>query len=369
MYYVNTNTVHDIAIIFQYMYLLIKLLAQGNKMALCVAIFLMTGFGFVHGQVPVQSNMKTFSYAIKDGVLPGNTEKTLYQYKTGSGVITEQWFTGPAMNSDTRVRIYIDGESTASLDFQLYLAHGIGYNDTIENKYVPWGTNRMSHAASGGGLYNTYRIPYLKSFRVTVNNPKGGVFFYIIRGVENYPLVVGDLLLPSNTRLRLYKNVNVLLKPLEYITLASVNNSAGAIFQVTLAANSSDFTYLEACMRVKIDGGDVMYLSSGTEDFFLSAYYFNAGVFHMDNSGLTSFEGKGTLSAYKFFENDPVLFTKSVELIWRCGEVVRSAYGCPYDFFPPGQEPFTSTEKAPPKKEQYADTTVTTYTWVYEWSY
>ena len=40
----------------------------------------------------------------------------------------------------------------------------------------------------------------------------------------------------------------------------------------------------------------------------------------MDNSGLTSKTGKGQMSAFKFFENDPLLFSKSVQLIWGCGE-------------------------------------------------
>lgn len=47
------------------------------------------------GYVPVNANMRSFSYAIKDGSLKANVEKTLYARSTGEpGVITEQWFTG-----------------------------------------------------------------------------------------------------------------------------------------------------------------------------------------------------------------------------------------------------------------------------------
>jgi len=47
-------------------------------------------------------------------------------------------------------------------------------------------------------------------------------------------------------------------------------------------------------MRAKIDGAaNITWLSSGTEDFFLSAYYFDAGVYHTENSGLTYSNGKG----------------------------------------------------------------------------
>ena len=316
--------------------------------------------------VPVQADMKSFSSAIKDGEIIGGQEKVMYEHETGPGVVTEQWFTGTnVMDQDARIRIYIDGESVASLDFQLYLAHGIGFNNTFEDKYVPWGTKLFAHTASGGGLYNTFRIPFLKSFSVTFTHPKGGQFFYIVRGVENYPLVLGDLLLPKTSRLRLYKQTNVLLKPLEFITLAKVENSAGAVFMVTLAASSSDYNYLEACMRVVIDGGDTMFLSSGTEDFFLSAYYFNKGVHHYENAGLTSEEGTGTMSAYKFFERDPLLFTKSLELTWRCGETVGVEGGCPDDF--PGPSGSGNKKKYHFRNIQLAETLVTTYTWVYEW--
>ena len=276
------------------------------------------------------------------------------------------FYTGAnVMDEDMRIRIYIDGENEASLDFHLLLAHGVGFTEALEAQYTPWGIKRMAHSAADGGLYNTYRIPFSKSFNVTATHPEGGSYFYIIRGVENMPLIVGGLTLPANTRLHLYKNVNVKLAPLEFINLASTSNTAGMLFQVTLAAVSTDFNYLEACMRAIIDGADnVTWLSSGTEDFFLSAYYFNRGVFHHENSGLTFKSNPGTMSAYKFFENDPILFTKSFQLMWRCGETEDGPVGCPSDWPPPGQTEFHGgfTPKL-------ADTVVTTYTWVYEYTF
>ena len=151
-------------------------------------------------------------------------------------------------------------------------------------------------------------------------------------------MVVGDLLLPKTAKLKLYKNVNVLLKPLEFLTLASVSNVAGLISQVTIAANSTDYNYLEACLRVIVDGGDTNFLSSGTEDFFLSAYYFNKGIYHMDNSGLTSKTGKGQMSAFKFFENDPLLLgaaTGSPYIVFICRlRCTASCYGKIYIYIP-----------------------------------
>jgi hypothetical protein len=304
--------------------------------------------------------MKSFSSAIKAGILVANEEKILYERASGPGVVTEQWFTGEGvMDQDARIRVYIDGEINASLDFMLFLAHGIGVGESSEAKNVPWSSRLMSHVADGGGLYNTIRIPFLKSLKITVSRTHSllKIIYYIVRGVENYPLVLGDLLLPPNTKLHLYKNENVLLNPLQFLSLAQVNNSAGALFMVTMATNSSNYLYLEACMRAVVDS-EQMFLSSGTEDFFLSAYYFNTGIYHTNDAGLTAKDNRGFVSMYKFFERDPILFTKSFELKWRCGETIDDKNGCP-SVFPPNHEGHNA--------DKLNETIVTTYTWVYEW--
>ena len=367
--------------------------------------------------VQVTKKMKSFSSAIKNGYIFSNEEKVLYEHDTGEpGVITEQWFTGAVMNRHARIRIYIDGEVDASLDFNLFIAHGLGFPESDDLKNIPWGTRRIAHTADGG-IYNTFRIPFSKSFRVTATTQSSGYMWYIIRGVENYPVVLGDLVLPSHTRLRLYKNENFPLKPLDFMNLAYVKSSAGALFMVTLVAESSNLVFLEGCFRAYIDGSNrTTWLSSGTEDFFLSAFYFDKGLYHLSNAGLT-YKSNVSIAAYKFFENDPVLFTKSFELWWRCSDkdISGDKYGCPNswpDTTPPRSEHFfkdyaamkdklyrrevllnkeelykrlqffdkelSSTEEVQLKykiaKEgvqgyllSMEPTTVTTYTWVYEW--
>jgi D-arabinan exo alpha-(1,3)/(1,5)-arabinofuranosidase (non-reducing end) len=100
-----------------------------------------------------------------------------------------------------------------------------------------------------------------------------------------------------------------------------------------------------------------------SEDFFLSAFYFDAGDYQFENSGLTYRDDIGTMSAYKFFENDPVLFTKEFSLVWRCGE--DSA--CPTKFPPP--KPAATTHTFSPNGELLANTLISTYVWVYTWTY
>lgn len=58
-------------------------------------VFLVFLVGLARSAVPVSSDMRTFSSAIKGGKISANVEKLLYEHNTGQpGVITEQWFTG-----------------------------------------------------------------------------------------------------------------------------------------------------------------------------------------------------------------------------------------------------------------------------------
>lgn len=58
-------------------------------------VFLVFLVGIARSAVPVSSDMRTFSSAIKGGQISANMEKLMYEHNTGEpGVITEQWFTG-----------------------------------------------------------------------------------------------------------------------------------------------------------------------------------------------------------------------------------------------------------------------------------
>ena len=73
----------------------------------------------------------------------------------------------------------------------------------------------------------------------------------------------------------------------------------------------------------------------------------------MANSGLTNKAAPGNMTAYKMFENDPLLFGESLSLKWRCGEDAQ----CP-NAFPANQStPYQPSDPSP--------THVTTYTWAY----
>ena len=334
--------------------------------------------------VPLSSNSHSFTSAIKNGQITANIEQVLFESNYGQqGVLTEQWSGGGAFyDESTIISIYIDNETIASIEYNLLLGHGMGFTSKNETNTInnngPFGTKYISHEASNGGLSHRYLIPFTKHIRITAKTMKNGTFWYWIHGIYDFPVILTpfNIEMPINTKLILYKQVNIKLTSLEYLTMANVTNKSGILFGFTIAANSSDFTYLEACLRIKIDDDDDSYqfLSSGTEDVFLSSYYFDSGVYHSDESGLTFKSNPGIMSAYKFFDHDPMIFQNSMQLVWRCGEVSDNDpnVGCPTSFGNKLNDSNSNSNnknknKGKTNRLKYSDTVVTTYTWVYQY--
>ena len=116
---------------------------------------------------------------------------------------------------------------------------------------------------------------------------------------------------------------------------------------VIVDIGSENLNFLEAIVRAYIDGADEpLLLSSGTENYFLGTYYFNRGMYHHPEAGLTHIDRKAnTFSAYRFHEEDPIVFQKSLRFVWRNGEACEDG------------RPFGDPKPS----------TFTSYVWVYEW--
>ena len=303
------------------------------------------------------TQLKTFGTMGKEvKPLSVGQEAELFRYE-GRGCLTHMWFGGGWKGCEkTRLRIYVDGEQQAAIDMELYLGHGIGFGD----EFAPWGIARIGKTGTGANVYNTYRIPFGKSVRVTAQlGPDASghpLFWWIIRGTENLPVTLGGVRLPDTARLKLHKLENHTAKPLEEFALCEVPGD-GALYQVTMAAKGlrklpdekqrwKDLSYMEACMRAYIGGAkEPLMLSSGLEDYFLGTYYFNKGRYATPVAGLTHFDkDQNEFSAYRFHEDDPVFFQKGLRLTCRCGEKI-------------GDKVFHDPPEA----------IYTTYVWAYEW--
>jgi hypothetical protein len=324
-----------------------------SRVWLCGMALMALLIGQIQAQAAPLNGLKTFGTMGKEvRPLKKGQEAELFRH-TGKGCLTHMWFGGSFKGIQyTDIKVYVDGEQTASINMELFLGHGIGFGDT----FAPWGTERMGNTGGDSGLYNTYKIPFGKSVVVTAQladdaagNP---LFWWIIRGTENLPLNVAGVTLPEDARLKLYKLENYEAEVLEEFPLCDVEG-AGLLYLVTMQAKGlrksgswKDLSYMESCIRAYFNQGkDMLYLSSGLEDYFLGTYYFKAGKYANKLAGLTHInKEENEFSGYRLHEDDPVFFQNGLRLTNRCGEKM-------------GDKVFHD----PPR------TRYTTYVWLYQW--
>ena len=301
------------------------------------------------------NTLKTFSASGKGGdVLQAGKETELLSH-TGHGCLTYMFF---AMDERVRVRVYVDGEAHPSIDMALDLGHGYAFGGSP----APFGSPKMGRY---GAQFNTYRIPYGSSVRVTLF-PMTNVFdagtgkkgWWTIRGTDNLPAIVGGMRLPDNARLRLYTLEPYDAKPLEEFNMCDVQG-AGMLYLVVIAAQSqrkvtgswTDLSYMEGDIRAYIDGAKVPeFLSSGLEDYFLGSGYFHQNqLYYGAVAGLTYInKAEGAFSAYRFHDDDPVFFQHGFRLTCRDGETY--------------QQTSNGWKIGDPPPTEYR-----TYVWLYRW--
>lgn len=305
--------------------------------------------GSDHSLSPTNSSLKTFTQVGKEErPFASRPEGVLADY-AGSGYLDHMWFGGDFANyAKLKIRVYVDREVNPSIEMELGMGVGVGFADPA----APWGTKFSGITGAPSGIFCNYRIPFGSHVKVTAQLPDGvaadTVFWWIVRGVEGVPLNISGLLLPDRARLRLIRNIDLSVEPLHEFDLCRVAGD-GMVFQVTMAARSTNFEYLEGQMRAYIGNAkEPQYLSSGLEDYFLGTYYFNRGLYHLPQGGLThKSDQDSSFSGYRFHDSDPIFFSSGIRLTCRCGE--KS-----------GDKIFGPTGK--PQRATYS-----TYTWLYQW--
>ena len=359
--------------------------------------------------VVLRPSMHSFGNALKAFSVKAAHEQLLFNFSsepepgnTAPHVITEQWFSlfgsGPTrFNNDARIRIYVDSELSPSLDFQLFFAHTVGVQNCVDNvcsdPRVPWASSEVQHMAHAGALKNRYRIPFARSIKITATMPTDGVVYYYCRGMTHLPVMVGDLQLPDAARLKLHTNWNVSVPPLEHLDLLPPRvNSSGLLYATIWSAQSEFIGFMEGCVRATPDRQPTIFLSSGTEDYFESANFFNAGqpvdaapgaipwpnktmmeqrniftsagAVSSPESGVGFLSGANptnySMSAYKFHISDPIVWWKSFNL-------TASNYdGGGEDPALGGMGCRGAAEGTKPLR-QSRPVAMWTYTWTYEW--
>ena len=355
---------------------------------------------------PVRASpaQRGFGHAIKNGLLPAfPAELEVFAHACAAApcVVTQLVLPSvyphgtDAMDWEgARLRLYVDGEAAASVDVLLRELACVGRLGAVGRAAPrdgsPFGHTLFGKGARTGGVWSTVRVPFAASLRVTLTNAasaaKFGRFWLIIRGVEALPVTLGgELTLPDQARLVLARTSAAALAPLQLLTLATApSDSAGALLIAFVDAFSAgDFNFLEGCFRWwpaagggggNATRGPPQFLSSGTEDLFLSASYFDEGMYNGPQAGLT-FLGNGSAGAgggsaaamYKTFDRDLVLWSGGMQLAWRNFEAAAGA-GCPC----PSAWPWTpqeceATHPHPHPSSGVGSITVDALVWSYAW--
>ena len=303
-----------------------------------------------------------------------STEQTFFTYTLSSpnsthGTLTHFWSTGdPSPLIDSAIfSYYLDDDlfpSSPSITFTSSMLTGTGFDDQA----TPWGHRWFGKGAAGAGWYNNFRVPFQRSIRVTGRLAEGGVgagatLWMIVRGTENLPISVGGVTLPTTARL-VQSRVIGTFPPLAFVPVLDVASGSGVLFSHTLAVNSTNINFLEGCYHSFTPHSQPwpgLTISTGTEDYFDSAFYFNAGPFRQENAGLTHFfdnsssGGQVRVSAYRNHDVDPIWFQGGFRLLWRVGDVSDEAgHKCTLE---KGGSPVGSPQAS----------YVNAYTWAYVW--
>jgi hypothetical protein len=136
----------------------------------------------------------------------------------------------------------------------------------------------------------------------------------------------------------------------------------GLLLSHTLSVTSGNLNFLEGCYHAYPQYNQQfpgVIVSTGTEDYFDSAFYFNAGQFHFEVSGYTHLKKTSNdsveWSAYRMHDLDPIFFTNGFRFMWRNGDVVdHHDFKCLVD--QGGRVVGSPTQS-----------NVTSYAWVYTW--
>jgi hypothetical protein len=215
-------------------------------------------------------------------------------------------------------------------------------------------------------ILNFSRIPFQKSIRVTGKLPSTSIdgkhIWIIVRGTENLPTSFQGFQLPPNAHLILQNIESQTYAPLAWVRVADVPTGQGLLLSHTLAISSGNLFFIEGCYHAYTPYNQSfpgLIASTGTEDYYDSAFTFNGGEFRFEVSGYTHFqqlENAGVqLSAYRMHDLDPIFFKNGFRVEWRNGDVLDDrSFKCILD---QGGHVVGSPTQS----------NITSYAWVYIW--
>lgn len=264
--------------------------------------------------------------------------------QTGSGYVSFQWFTGTfgALGDGAEmvlIRFYIDGESTPSVTLFPYELAGTpslaSYNTSKSSNVRTWSADLWGRNSQTSWI-NSFPVPFGTSLRLTLQHVgtagARATVYYQAHGLIGASASFGRLPLPSSARLVLQRN-DLLLPRLAYLPLSNFSTGGGLLAAVSIAFVAPNLNTLEGCVHQYATAATpypgVLH-STGTEDEFISSYYYDLGPFQSKSAGLFYKQSAGpnvTIAMWRSYQDDPVIWSAGGAFVWRNGDTSDPATG------------------------------------------
>lgn len=242
------------------------------------------------------------------------------------GMIVSMWMTISATDRrflrNVVLRAWWDGENEPSVEAPLGDFFLQGHRAFSTQPSLAGNAHPLPLGLSSGGLYSYLPMPFKKA-RIEVENfgaEEVSSFYYIIG-------YYSDIEVEGMGRFHAVWRREKETRPGEaYIVLRArgTGHYVGTyLFMRSLSLKRpiiGGLGFLEGNVTIFADG-EVAYSATGTEDYFLSGWYFSGGTFVAPFHGLLhKDEERGEIAAYRFHILDPVPFSQSIEVVAPHGE-------------------------------------------------
>lgn len=204
------------------------------------------------------------------------------------------------------------------------------WNSTHAEEQPPWQSPVWARN-SGTSFTNTIPIPFVTSLKITLTFTgaagKSAVLYYQAHGrllslIDGFSF--GGVELPISARLVVQRN-DLVLPRLAYLPIVNVSaGSAALIAAMAIAFSAPNLNTLEGCFHSYVTAatsypGELH--STGTEDEFLSSYYFDMGPFQGRGAGVYyKRSSPAALSMWRSYYDDPMILNDGGAFVWRNGD-------------------------------------------------
>lgn len=235
----------------------------------------------------------------------------------GAGCITNIWlaFTCDTPNCRRKIvlRMFWDNEKTPSVEVPIGDFFGVGFGEYVHHTSLLVGM-------SSGGYYSFFPMPFSDHAVIEIKNEmdKSVDSFYYNIGYQSF-----DKLDEGMGRFHAkWRNEKKLKNRKDYLVLDAKGKGHFVGCVLNMQGYETDkLTFLEGDELIYVDDEKKPSIAgTGTEDYFLSGYYFNKGTFSAPFHGLTIKDReKSRISTYRFRIADAIPFTKSIKVTFEHG--------------------------------------------------